>query len=172
MEEGKQMSQSLKNSVTAYSIIKEHFGSAISEFDPNETMPFFEVLDVSRWTEIALFMRDNSKLQFNYLACLSGVDYPAEDKVGIVCNCESLGVFNHKLAVKIKCSRQGGSLPSVAYVWHTANWHEREAFDMYGMTFTGHPDLTRILCPDDWVGHPLLKDYKVQETYHGIKVPY
>jgi NADH-quinone oxidoreductase subunit C len=172
MEEGKVLSQSVQQSAAAYAIIYEKFGEAVSAFDGNETMPFFEVLNTSIWTEIALFMRDNPKLQFNYMACLSGVDYQTEEKVGIVCNFESLGIFNHKLAVKVKCARSGGSIPSVACVWHTANWHEREAYDMFGMSFSGHPDFKRILCPDDWEGYPLLKDYKVQETYHGIKVPY
>jgi NADH-quinone oxidoreductase subunit C len=172
MEEGKVLSQSVQQSAAAYAIIHDKFGEAVSAFDANETMPFFEVIDISAWTEIALFMRDHVKLQFNYMACLSGVDYQAEEKVGIVCNIESLGQLNHKIAVKVKCSRQGGSIPSVAGVWHTANWHEREAYDMYGMLFTGHPDMRRILCPDDWEGYPLLKDYKVQESYHGIKVPY
>ena len=172
MEEGKNISQSLQESAAAYSIIHEKFGDAVSAFDANETMPFFEVVDTSLWTEIALFMRDHAKLKFNYMACLTGVDYPAEEKLGIICNFESLGVFNHKLAVKVKCARNGGSIPSVACVWHTANWHEREAYDMFGMTFTGHPELKRILCPDDWEGYPLRKDYKVQDQYHGIKVPY
>ncbi len=172
MEEGKVFSQSLQESAAAYSIIHEKFGEAISPLDANETMPFFEVVDTLRWTEIALFMREHPKLKFNYLACLSGVDYPAQQKVGIVCNFESLALLNHKLSVKVKCDRDGGSIPSVACVWHTANWHEREAYDMFGMTFTGHPELKRILCPDDWEGYPLRKDYKVQEKYHGIKVPY
>ena len=172
MEEGKVISQSLQESAAAYSIIHEKFGSAISALDANETMPFFEVIDTSQWTEIALFMRDHPKLKFNYMACLTGVDYPAEEKLGIICNFESLALFNHKLAVKVKCARDGGSIPSVACVWHTANWHEREAYDMFGMLFPGHPELKRILCPDDWVGYPLRKDYKVQDQYHGIKVPY
>ena len=172
MEEGKALSQSVQESTAAYAIIQDKFAEAVSAFDANDTMPFFEVLDASAWPEIALFMRDNPKLQFNYMACLSGVDYQAEDKVGIVCNIESLGQLGHKIAVKVNCARQGGSIPSVAGVWHTANWHEREAYDMFGMLFQGHPDMRRILCPDDWEGYPLLKDYKVQENYHGIKVPY
>jgi NADH-quinone oxidoreductase subunit C len=172
MEEGKVISQLVKESAAAYSIIHEKFGLAISDFDANETMPFFEVVDASLWTEIALFMRDHPKLKFNYMACLTGVDYPAEEKLGIICNFESLALLNHKLAVKVKCAREGGSIPSVACVWHTANWHEREAYDMFGMTFAGHPELRRILCPEDWEGYPLRKDYKVQDQYHGIKVPY
>jgi NADH-quinone oxidoreductase subunit C len=64
------------------------------------------------------------------------------------------------------------AVPSLCNVWKTANWHEREAFDLYGITFTGHPDLRRILLPTDWQGYPLRKDYKEQETYHGIKVAY
>jgi len=172
MGEEKVFSQSLQESVAAYSIIHEKFGNAVSDFDANESMPFFEVVDTSLWVEIALFMRDHPKLKFNYMACLTGVDYPAEDKVGIVCNLESLALLNHKLAVKVKCTRNGGAIPSVACVWHTANWHEREAYDMFGMIFTGHPDMKRILCPDDWEGYPLRKDYKMQERYHGVKVPY
>ncbi len=172
MEEGKIVSQSLRESTAAYMIIQERFGSAVAPLDPNETMPFFEVTDSSRWVEIALFMRDNPKLKFNYMACLSGVDYPAEEKVGIVCNFQSLAMLNHTLAVKVKCDRNGGCIPSVSRVWHTANWHEREAYDLFGIIFTGHPELKRILCPDDWEGYPLRKDYKVQASYHGIKVPY
>ena len=172
MEEGKVVSRSLQQSAAAYAVIHEKFGDALSAFDGNETMPFFEVLDASLWVDIALYMRDHPKLKFNYMACLTGLDYPLEEKLGIVCNFESIGFFPHMLAVKVKCAREGGSIPSVACVWHTANWQEREAYDMYGMLFTGHPDMRRILCPDDWEGFPLRKDYKVQETYHGIKVPY
>ncbi len=172
MEEGKVVSRSVAESAAAYAIIHEKFGKAVSAFDANDTMPFFEVLDTELWPDIALFMRDHAKLKFNYMACLTGLDYQSEDKVGIVCNIESLGLLNHKLAVKVKCARDGGSIPSVACVWHTANWHEREAYDLFGMLFTGHPDMRRILCPEDWEGFPLRKDYKVQERYHGIKVPY
>lgn len=154
-----------------WAVLKEKFGDAVSEFDENPTMPFFEVLEPERWLDIALFMRDSPKLRFTYMACLSGVDYPEEKKLGIVCNLESLGELGHKIAVKVRCEREGGVIPSVARVWKTAEWHEREAFDMYGMTFSNHPDLRRILCPEDWEGYPLRKDYEVQETYHGIKVP-
>ncbi|MEI6638519.1 MAG: NADH-quinone oxidoreductase subunit C [Chlorobium sp.] len=172
MEEGKEVSRSVQESAAAYKIIQERFGTAVSALDANETMPFFEVLESGSWFEIALYMRDHAKLKFNYMACMSGVDYPAEGKVGIICNFQSLALLNHKLAVKVKCDRDGGCIPSVSRVWHTANWHEREAYDLFGMMFTGHPELKRILCPDDWEGYPLRKDYKVQERYHGIKVPY
>lgn len=171
-EAGSVMSAAVQMSRAAYDIVRERFGDAVSDFDANPTMPFFEVADVSKWVDIALFMRDHGRLAFNYMACLSGVDYPAEGQVGIVCNLESIGQHPHRIAVKVKCPRDGGSIPSVSCVWHTANWHEREAYDMFGMIFTGHPDLRRILCPDDWTGFPLRKDYQVQETYHGIKVPY
>jgi NADH-quinone oxidoreductase subunit C len=171
-EAGKIMSAAVQQSQAAYAVIRERFGDAVSDFDANETMPFFEVADTALWTEIALFMRDHPRLKFNYMACLSGVDYPEQDKLGIVCNLENIGPLSHRIAVKVKCDRDGGSIPSVSCVWHTANWHEREAYDMYGMAFSGHPDLKRILCPEDWTGYPLRKDYQVQETYHGIKVPY
>ena len=154
-----------------WQVINEKFGNAVSELDENPFMPFFEVLKTEQWRDIALFMRDNPKLRFTYMACLSGVDYPEEEKLGIVCNLESLGELGHRIAVKVKCDRDGGIIPSVAKVWKTADWHEREAYDMYGMEFSGHPDLRRILCPEDWEGYPLRKDYQVQETYHGIKVP-
>ncbi len=60
-------------------------------------------------------------------------------------------------------------VPSVADIWRTADWHEREVYDLSGVNFTNHPSLHRILCPEDWVGHPLRKDYEMPLEYHGIR---
>jgi NADH-quinone oxidoreductase subunit C len=71
-------------------------------------------------------------------------------------------------AVRVRVPRDGGHIASVADVWPAADWHEREVFDMFGVIFDGHPDFRRILCPDDWVGYPLRKDYEFPLEYHGI----
>ena len=81
-------------------------------------------------------------------------------------------VHYHKIILKVIVPKDNPVVQSVYDVWATAEWHEREAFDMVGMKYENHPDLRRILCPDDWEGYPLRKDYKVQEFYNGMKVPY
>ena len=82
----------------------------------------------------------------------------------------------HTLVVKVMLPRWKNDVegeipevPSVSRVWAVADWHEREAYDLMGIRFTGHPNLVRILCPDDWVGHPLRKDYEFPLEYHGIR---
>ncbi|HET9487574.1 MAG TPA: NADH-quinone oxidoreductase subunit C, partial [Chryseosolibacter sp.] len=75
-------------------------------------------------------------------------------------------------SLKVTVSRDHAEVDSVEDVWKTANWHEREAYDLFGIKFRGHPDLRRILLPADWEGHPLRKDYKQQEYYRGVKLDY
>ena len=99
------------------------------------------------------------------------MDYGPEKTLGVVYNLASMRL-RHKITIKVEVPRDGGSLPTVSDVWSTADWHEREAYDLCGMQFENHPDHRRILLPDDWEGHPLLKDYEVQEFYQGIRVPY
>jgi NADH-quinone oxidoreductase subunit C len=155
-----------------HTAVKEAFGDAISDLESTEWQSGFTVVKKELWPEIAEFLRDNPALDFKYMACHTGVDYNDKDgTLGTIHNLESL-THKHKIAVKVKCTKAAPEVPSVALVWKTADWHEREAYDLLGIVYTGHPDLRRILCPDDWEGHPLRKDYKVQETYHGIKVPY
>jgi len=74
--------------------------------------------------------------------------------------------------LKVVLPRENPEVDSVSQVWRTADWHEREAFDMFGIKFNGHPDLRRLLLPADWEGHPLRKDYKHQEYYRDVKVEY
>jgi NADH-quinone oxidoreductase subunit C len=120
--------------------------------------------------DICLFLRDDSEMLFDYLSCLSGVDYN-NGTLGIVYHLNSM-VYKHTIVLKSFCTKENPHVQSVSDVWGTANWHEREVFDLFGIIIDGHPDLRRILLPDDWEGNPLRKDYKVQEFYHGMKVPY
>jgi hypothetical protein len=75
---------------------------------------------------------------------------------------------SHAFKIKVECDRSASKVPSVESVWRGANWLEREVFDLFGVKFEGHPDLRRIMMPEDWTGHPLLKDYQEIESYHGI----
>jgi NADH-quinone oxidoreductase subunit C len=118
---------------------------------------------------IALFLRDDEELQFEHCSCLSGVDL--KGKFAVVYQLASL-TKKHKITLRVEVLAENPSVPSVESVWKTANWHEREAFDMFGIVFTGHPDLRRILMPYDWEGHPLRKEYHVPEFYNGMRVPY
>jgi len=152
-----------------YEKIKIEFGDAILELKDEKNFEPFIKVKPEVITELCLFLRDDSNLMFDYLVNLTGMDNGKE--LGVVYHLYSLKYY-HRLVIKIDLDKSKPTLPSVELVWKTANWHEREAYDMFGIIFENHPNLIRILTPYDWEGHPLLKDYKVQEYYHGIKVPY
>lgn len=109
---------------------------------------------------------------FDMLSCITGIDNgPQAATMEVAYNLYSIP-YNYHLMVKVIVSREKPTIPSVSHVWKTANWHERELFDMFGIDIKDHPDLRRILMPADWEGHPLLKDYKHQEYYRDIKIEY
>jgi NADH-quinone oxidoreductase subunit C len=114
----------------------------------------------------------NETTYFDMLSCVTGIDNGEQAAtMEVVYNLYSIP-FNHHLMIKVLLPREKPEIESVSHIWKTANWQEREIFDMYGIHFKNHPDLRRILMPADWEGHPLRKDYKHQEYYRGIKVEY
>jgi NADH-quinone oxidoreductase subunit C len=99
--------------------------------------------------------------QFVRLSTVTGVDrFPAEPRFEVVYHLHSLE-RNERLRVKCRLPGNAPSIETVTSVWRSANWYERETFDLFGIEFRNHPDLRRIMLPDDWEGHPLRKDYKV-----------
>jgi NADH-quinone oxidoreductase subunit C len=148
--------------------LQERFGEKIRRAELAAKDPFI-VVDAASIAEVGRFLRDEPELAFDTLHCLSGVDYPAENKMEVVYHLSSLKL-RHWIVLKVETPREGARLPSVERVWPTANWHEREAYDLFGFVFEGHSDLRRILLPDDWEGHPLKKDWVWPETWHGIKI--
>jgi NADH-quinone oxidoreductase subunit C len=150
--------------------LNEKFGGRILETDLKALDPFCRV-EPQAILDVASFCRDD--LGFNYLACLTGVDYLDKKKttsdLGVVYHLQCIPDAKQRFCLKVRLPREAATLPTVENVWRTADWHEREAWDMYGIVFEGHHNLTRILCAEDWEGHPLRKDYASPETYHGIK---
>ncbi len=116
-----------------------------------------------RIVEIMTALRDGHDTGFKYLSMIAGMDYsPASPRFGVVYN-----LYSHKhhgrITLKARLADdQSPAIDSVASVWSTAIWHEREAYDMMGIRFNGNPDLRRILMPTDWVGHPQRKDYPLK----------
>jgi NADH-quinone oxidoreductase subunit C len=131
--------------------------------------PFIKIAP-GRIKDVSLVLRDDERMLFDSLMCLSGMDYTG-GRLGVVYHLNSTK-WNHKIVLKVDVTAENPHCQSVESIWKIANWLEREAYDMYGIVFDGHPDLRRILMPDDWEGYPLRKDYQVPEYYHGMKVPY
>lgn len=148
------------------STVQEKFGAKITAALPDDKHPRFHC-NAADWREIALFLRTEQSLQFDWLQNLAGIDYVADNKLCVEYDFYSFDL-KHIIAVKVYCPRDNPHVPSVCDIWRAADWQEREAFDMYGIIFDGHPDLRRILCADDWVGYPLRKDYVFPREYHGI----
>ena len=127
-----------------------------------------------RIAEVAQIMRDDESLRFEMLSSLSGVDYLGSDTRRLHV-CYELTSMTYRRRVRLETAIPvDGSLPSVTAVYPTADWQERETYDMFGVVFTGHPNLTRILMPDDWDGHPQRKDYPlggVPVEYKGASIP-
>jgi NADH-quinone oxidoreductase subunit C len=119
---------------------------------------FILYVPVERLVEICTFLRDDPELDFAMLSWISGVDWlPREPRFDVVYGLLSLSRAA-RMILKVQVSEENPRVPTVIGVWPTADWLERETYDFYGIEFTGHPNLVRILLPDDWVGWPLRKD--------------
>jgi NADH-quinone oxidoreductase subunit C len=173
------------NAESIYARVEQVFPSWLVAHDFAAIDPWIEV-KAEGLLELGRYLRQESDLKFDVLHCITAVDYFEPDPkkaaqvswqphVELIYHLSST-VHHHRLVLKVCVPRwagdQAGQLPEVASlsgIWRTAEWHEREVFDLMGVRFTGHPDLRRILCPEDWVGHPLRKDYEMPLEYHGIR---
>lgn len=169
-----------------HGILLERFGADAVGDGPRPAIdPWIQVAPGSI-VEVGRFLRDDVRLKFDHLNDLCGVDYFEPDsrkasKFGhephleVVYQLSSVSL-GHRMKLKVSVPRwkddvagQLPSVPSVSSVWGIADWHEREAYDLVGIHFDGHPNLRRILCPEDWSGHALRKDYEFPLEYHGIR---
>jgi NADH-quinone oxidoreductase subunit C len=124
--------------------------------------------------EIARALRDDPALRFEMLSCASGVDYiGTERRLHVVYHFTSM-TYRRRLRVEVAVTIDDPHVPSLVGLYPTADWHERECWDLFGVVFDGHPGLTRIQMPDDWEGHPQRKDYPlggIPVEYKGATVP-
>jgi NADH-quinone oxidoreductase subunit C len=120
------------------------------------------VVPAGRLLEIAQALHDQAPFHLDYCSFVSAVDRPEQGVFEVVYHLFSMEA-RHELLLKVRVPRLEPRVPSVTGIWSGANWHEREAYDLFGIVFDGHPDLRRIMMTEDWTGHPLRKDYVYQE---------
>lgn len=176
----------MKTTEEIFKVLKDKFGDAVIELKTGVPIESFILVDPLKIDEICLFLRDEEGLKFDNCMNLSGVDDANGKKetqsdgstiivggtLSVFYHLESV-YLKHKLTLKVSTQRENPQVKSVAGIWRSADWHEREAFDLLGINFINHPDLRRILMPYDWeAGYPLRKDYKNPEFYQGMRVPY
>jgi NADH-quinone oxidoreductase subunit C len=124
------------------------------------------LLKKDRIQDVCRFLRDEPALRMDHLADLTAVDFSAYEgdpgpRFEVVYNLIST-VHRHRIRLKVRLPEDEPRIDTVTPVWNSANWHERETYDLMGIVFAGHPDLRRILLSEDWVGHPLRKEYPVK----------
>jgi NADH-quinone oxidoreductase subunit C len=152
--------------------IKKYLGTeVVISINESSTPASIEVNSVHIKSLLDLLNKDE-RFYFDMLSCITGIDNgPEADTMEVVYNLYSIP-FEQSLMIKVILKRTDPKIDSVVDIWKTADWLERETYDMYGIQFIGHPDLRRILLPADWKGFPLRKDYEHEEEYRGIKIKY
>jgi NADH-quinone oxidoreductase subunit C len=158
------------DAASVHARLKDRFGDKITAFQAEALQPW-AVVATDAIAEVAAFAKSDPELAFDNLLCLSAVDYPKEDppRMEVVYHLFSYA-HSHKFVLKVHAPREDAHVPTVERTWAVANWHEREAYDLFGIVFDGHSDLRRILLPDDWAGHPLRKDWVDPDFYNGMHV--
>jgi len=114
-------------------------------------------IEPSEWPDFAYKLRHTTGLDFDFLFCVTGVDWKTH--LGMVYHLTST-IHRHNIVVKAKLNRENPEIETVSNIWRTAEFHEREAYDLFGVKFISHPDLRRLFLTDDWKGWPLRKDYE------------
>ena len=160
----------MHNEIVDY--LKEHVPGSNGEVGAGEVGDSYVTVDAGKILDVCRTLK-HSPWEFNVLQVVTGTDYPEKDVIEVSYILASF-TKNHELILKANLSRgTADSLPSidsVVSVWSAANFQERECYDMLGVNFEGHPDLRRLLTSDDWVGHPLRKDYETPKEYQGMVV--
>jgi NADH-quinone oxidoreductase subunit C len=142
------------------------FGDAVGALSPPKKDPYCTVA-VDRFTEVCRFLKEDPELSFDFLQDITATDHPKDGIIKVVYHFYSYR-HRHMFVAKVHAVRAKPEIDTLDPLWKAANWMEREVFDLYGVTFRGHPDLRRVLLPDDWVGHPLRKDYQEAGGYQDI----
>ena len=151
--------------------LQEKLGSAVQRVEAEVHDPF-AVIEPDKLGAAAEFLRNDEELQMDSLMNLSGVHDLKAKQLIVVYHLFSY-THRHKVTLKVEldaAENEHPEVPTVSHIWRIAEWHEREAWDLFGIKFSGHPDLRRLLLPDDWEGHPLRKDYQAAKYYHGIEI--
>jgi NADH-quinone oxidoreductase subunit C len=146
--------------------LKARFGDDVGPLSEAKVDAFC-VVKRERIQEICRFLKTEPGLEMDFLEDLTAVDWPKRSVIEVVYHLLSY-THRHSFVMKVEADRAAPVVPTVENVWKTANWFEREVYDLFGVDFPGHPDLRRILLPDDWIGHPLRKDYQEAGGWHGI----
>jgi len=152
-----------------YDLLVATFGEIVSDFTEEAAIkePFCRVVP-ERLVEVARTLRDHPSLRFDFLECVTAVDWPKTQSIEVVYHFFSY-THRHTFVVKVRLGREAPTVPSLTSLWDSADWLEREQYDLMGVTFAGHPDLRRLLLPEDWQGYPLRKDYQQPAEYRGMR---
>lgn len=147
--------------------ITDRFGPQAIESVNEDALDPYCIVKTDMSADVCRFLKEDPDLAFDCLSNMSGVDFLKDEKIQVVMHLYSYP-HRHKIVVKVDLPRKEPEMPSLEAIWKAANWLEREIYDLLGVNFTGHPDLRRLLMPEDWVGYPLRKDFVEPEEYHGI----
>ncbi len=152
------------DALSIYAKAKERFAGKVLEVSDAKLDPWM-VVEPAAIVEVCGFLKDDPETAMDCLSNQSGVDY--KDRIEVVYHLFSYR-HRHNAILKVKLPRDNPSVPTLEGLWKSANWMEREIFDLLGVNFEGHSDLRRLLMPEDWPGYPLRKDFVEPLEYHGI----